>query len=874
MLESTPLMKQYKEIKDKHQNAILFFRVGDFYETFFEDAKLISKELGLTLTKRSREKNIDIPLAGVPYHSISTYISKLISLGYNVAICDQVENPKDAKGIVRREVTKIITPGTVVDTEFLDDKKNNYVMSINIDEKKNIVGMAYTDLTTSEFFATEIKEKNIDLLIYRLVGEINKIAPAEIVMDIKNYDKFYKSLEKYILNQKIQINTIEKVKDAKKFICDTFNIISISVFNLDDKENALLSSANLINYIKELQKIDEIPFTKISYNIVDEFMDLNLTTQNNLDIFPKRNGDSKATLLGVLDECVTSMGSRYLKRILKNPILDINELEKRYNLIDYFFSNVVLREEVREVLKNIYDIERIISKINLGTENGKDFLALKYSISECLKLDNLLDSKIININNKKLKELYNIIENTINENAPFSIREGGILKDGVSKELDELRDISENGKTYILNLEASEKQKTGIKTLKIKYNKIFGYFIEITKNNIDLVPDYYIRKQTLVNNERYIIPELKEYEDKILGAKSRINTIEYEIFKEISRSINEYRDIILDLSKGIAFLDLIVNFAHIAVKNNYVRPTISNNFDLEIDGARHVIVENLIKPEKYIENNVHFDNEKSLIILTGPNMSGKSTYMKSIALNIIMAHIGCFVAAKSANIPLTDKIFTRLGASDDMLSGQSTFMLEMTEVANILHSATKNSFIILDEVGRGTSTYDGISIATAITEYIHNKIGAKTIFATHYHELTELEKELENSVNFRVEVKENGKEVIFLRKIVNGGADRSYGIEVAKLSGIPKEILIRARKILFKLEKRRHIIEEKMKNEQMLLFNTFIDNNEDIEENGKIEVNKKENDILEELKSIDVNSLKPIDALLKLNDLVNRLKKN
>lgn len=871
MSESTPLMKQYKEIKDKHQNAILFFRVGDFYETFFEDAKLISKELGLTLTKRSREKNVDIPLAGVPYHSISTYISKLISLGYNVAICDQVENPKDVKGIVKREVTKIITPGTVIDTEFLDDKKNNYIMSVNIDDKKNIVGMAYTDLTTSEFVSTEIEEKNLDLLMYKLAGEINKIAPAEIVMDIKNYDKFYKNLEKYILKQKIQINVIEKVRDAKKFICDVFNIISISVFNLEDKENALISSANLINYIKDLQKIDEIPFTKISYNVADEFMELNLTTQNNLDLFPKKNGDSKATLLGVLDECITSMGSRYLKRILKNPILDINELEKRYDLIDYFFSNVVLREEIREILKNIYDIERIISKINLGTENGKDFLALKYSISECLKLDNLLDSKIININNKKLKELYNIIENTINENAPFSIREGGILKSGVSKELDELRDISENGKTYILNLEASEKQKTGIKTLKIKYSKIFGYFIEITKNNIDLVPDYYIRKQTLVNNERYIIPELKEYEDKILGAKSRINTIEYEIFKEISRSINEYRDIILDLSKGIAFLDLIVNFAHISVKNNYVRPTISNNFDLEIDGARHVIVENLIKPEKYIENDVKFDNEKSLIILTGPNMSGKSTYMKSIALNIIMSHIGCFVAAKSANIPLTDKIFTRLGASDDMLSGQSTFMLEMTEVANILHSATKNSFIILDEVGRGTSTYDGISIATSITEYIHNKIGAKTIFATHYHELTELEKELENSVNFRVEVKENGKEVIFLRKIVNGGADRSYGIEVAKLSGIPNEILTRARSILVKLEKRRHIIEEKIKNEQMLLFNTFTENNE---YNEEIEVNKKENEILEELKNIDVESLKPIDALLKLNDLVNRLKKN
>lgn len=646
--------------------------------------------------------------------------------------------------------------------------------------------------------------------------------------------------------------------------------MSVEVFSLKSKDLAISTSANLLHYIDELQKGNDLPFSKIEYKNIDNIMELNISTQNNLNLVPKRNEETRGTLLGVLDNCITSVGSRELKKIIKNPFLNIEKIKQRQFYVDYFYNDVLLRESIREYLKDIYDIERIAGKIIYGIENGKDLLSLKDSIRKSLEIYRLLKEHqeikdILDIDVKMLLDIYNKIELIIDAEAPFSVREGGIIKDGYNSELDELRKISKLGKDFILEIEQREKERTGIKGLKIKYNKVFGYFIEVTKANEHLVPEDYIRKQTLVNSERYIVPDLKEYEEKVITAKSKIEALEYELFKQLTSEIKEHIDSLYKLANRIANLDIVSNFAHIATKNSYVKPEMNEGEILEIKGGRHPIVETLIPSGTYVKNDIILDDKNNLIILTGPNMSGKSTYMKQVALNIIMAHIGSYVAADYAKIPIVDKIFTRVGASDDLLTGQSTFMLEMTEVASILNSATKKSFVVLDEIGRGTSTYDGISIATAITEYIHNIIGAKTIFATHYHELTELEKELERAINFRVEVKEDGKNVVFLREIVKGGADKSYGIEVARLSGVPKEVLNRSRKILKKLETRKNLIENKIKAEQMMLFGTGFE--EDFEEEETEILSENEVKVLDILKNMDLNSMSPLESLLKLNEL-------
>lgn len=866
MSTDTPLMLQYKKIKEEYKKEILMFRLGDFYEMFFEDAKIASKELGLTLTKRNKEKGQDIPLAGVPYHSVASYIAKLVNKGYSVAICEQVEDPKSAAGIVKREVTRVITPGTIVDVDYLDKNRNNYIMCIKLNLSVNEVAISYADITTGEFTVFDINGENLN---QRLLAEINKIAPSEILLDERTAESLNSILENRMFLSGVKINTVQNIKKTEKYILDFFNILSLDVFSLKDKKLAVDVAANLLSYIKNLQKENSLPFEKIEYKSIENIMELNLSTQNNLDLVPAKNAEAKGTLLGVLDECVTSIGSRELKKIIKNPYLDKKIIIKKQYYVEYFLKNVLLREEIRTLLKEIYDVERIAAKVIYGTENGKDMLSLKTSIKKSLEIykkfkEETEISEIFEIDVENLLNIHNKIELAIDYDAPFSVREGGIIKDGYNKDLDDLRKISKLGKDYILEIEQRERERTGIKTLKIKYNKVFGYFIEITKANQHLVPQEYIRKQTLVNVERYIVPDLKEYEEKVITAKSKIESLEYELFKEISDEIRGKIEIFSELSKKIAFTDIISNFAHIAVKYSYVKPEISDDDSLEIIGGRHPIVENLIPRGDYIKNNVNFDNKNSLIILTGPNMSGKSTFMKQIALNIIMAHIGSYVAADSAKIPIVDKIFTRVGASDDLISGQSTFMLEMTEVANILNNATKKSFIVLDEIGRGTSTYDGISIATAITEYIHDRIGAKTIFATHYHELTELEKELEKASNFRVEVKEDGKNVVFLREIVKGGADKSYGIEVARLSGVPQEVLARSKKILKKLETRRAIIENKIKTEQMLLFSNALEEEQE-EENDDLSENEKR--VLEILRKLNLNSLSPLESLLKLNEI-------
>ncbi len=867
MSADTPLMQQYKKIKEEYKNEILMFRLGDFYEMFFEDAKTASKELGLTLTKRNREKGQDVPLAGVPYHSVASYIAKLVEKGYSVAICDQVEDPKSATGIVKREVTRVITPGTIIDVDFLDKNNNNYIACIKINITENIAAIAYADITTGEFSVFEIKGKNF---FEKALAEMNKIQASEILLDEKTYSEYIEIFKEKISFSGVKFTEVSNVKKAENFITSYFNIMSVEVFSLKSKDLAISTSANLLHYIDELQKGNDLPFSKIEYKNIDNIMELNISTQNNLNLVPKRNEETRGTLLGVLDNCITSVGSRELKKIIKNPFLNIEKIKQRQFYVDYFYNDVLLRESIREYLKDIYDIERIAGKIIYGTENGKDLLSLKDSIRKSLEIYRLLKEHqeikdILDIDVKILLDIYNKIELIINIEAPFSVREGGIIKDGYNSELDELRKISKLGKDFILEIEQRERERTGIKGLKIKYNKVFGYFIEVTKANEHLVPEDYIRKQTLVNSERYIVPDLKEYEEKVITAKSKIEALEYELFKQLTSEIKEHIDSLYKLANRIANLDIVSNFAHIATKNSYVKPEMNEGEILEIKGGRHPIVETLIPSGTYVKNDIILDDKNNLIILTGPNMSGKSTYMKQVALNIIMAHIGSYVAADYAKIPIVDKIFTRVGASDDLLTGQSTFMLEMTEVASILNSATKKSFVVLDEIGRGTSTYDGISIATAITEYIHNIIGAKTIFATHYHELTELEKELERAINFRVEVKEDGKNVVFLREIVKGGADKSYGIEVARLSGVPKEVLNRSRKILKKLETRKNLIENKIKTEQMMLFGTGFE--EDFEEEETEILSENEVKILDILKNMDLNSMSPLESLLKLNEL-------
>lgn len=867
-MAETPLMGQYRKIKSEYQDSILFFRLGDFYEMFFDDAVIASKELGLTLTSRNKEKDYEVPLAGIPYHSVASYIAKLVNKGYKIAICDQVEDPKTAKGIVKREVTRVITPGTIIDTEFLDEKSNNYLMGLKIRDNQGAI--AYIDITTGEFKATEIEGEDI---VFKLLGEINKVSPKEMIMDEKTYDLFAEEFKKHSALQDIKFTRVLDKKKTEEYLKEYFNVVSLESYGLKDKKNAISIAAIALDYVVDLQKGKELPIEKISYINEHEVMELNITTQRNLDIIDNfRDKSGTGTLLWVMDECMTSMGSRLLKKFIKSPTLNLTEIKNRQNDVKYFIDNVLVREEVREKLKDIYDIERIIGKLVLETENGRDLIALKNSIKKSLEIFKILNGhEIFQIDIKVLVEIYNLIEETIIDEPPFSIREGGVIRNGFNSDLDDLRAISKDGKNYILELETTEREKTGIKGLKIKYNKVFGYFIEVTKANSHLVPDYYIRKQTLANAERYIVPDLKEYEEKVLNAKDKIQNLEYYLFKEISGKVKSYRGILQDLAYKISYLDVITDFAHIAIKNSYIQPEVNEGEEIEIIAGRHPVVEKLIPAGKFIKNNIVFDDKREIIILTGPNMSGKSTYMKQTALIIIMAHTGSYVPANYARIGLVDKIFTRVGAADDLVSGQSTFMLEMSEVANIVNNATDKSFIILDEIGRGTSTFDGISIATAITEYIHEKIGAKTIFATHYHELTQLESRLEKAENFRIEVKENEKEIIFLREIVKGGADKSYGIEVARLAGLPKEILDRSKSVLKKLEERREIIEKKVGGEQLLLFCNVNENSEDEnnhEENlkGK-ELTKEQKIVMRVLETTDVDKMTPLEALMKLNEL-------
>ena len=892
-MADTPLMKQYKEIKSNFEDSILFFRLGDFYEMFFEDAVKASRELGLTLTSRNKEKNVDIPLAGVPFHSADSYITKLVSKGYKVAICEQTEDPKMAKGIVKREVVKIITPGTVVDVEALDAKSNNYLMSILKIENK--LGIAYIDITTGEFKVTEV-EKDDDFV--KLFNEINKIEPKEVLVTEDFYGEIKEKLDDFLQKNDSVVTFVSKVRDSAKYLMDYFEIVSLESYGIKDKKAIIGAAAMALDYAATMQVEHELTVEKIEFVNISNYAEINAITSRNLELLKnQREKTVYGSLLWVLDECKTSMGTRLLKRFINNPLLNVDKIRKRQEDVQYFIDNILIREDLREKLEDIYDLERLLGKIIFGSENGKDLTALKKTIKSAVEIMKILGNTDFfkDIDANILFECYKIIDDSINEDAPFSVREGGIIKSGYNAELDEIRNIMNSGKDFLLDIEQREREATGIRNMKIKFNKVFGYFIEITKANLDMVPEHYIRKQTLSNSERYITPELKKYEDTIINSKAKIEDLEYHLFKEISGKLKEHRKILSELAERLAYIDVMVSFAVSAIENDYAKPEMNEEYAFEIEGGRHPVVEKLIGRTDYVSNDTVFTEKESFVVLTGPNMSGKSTYMKQIALISIMAQIGSFVPAKKANLSVIDKYLTRIGASDDILTGQSTFMVEMSEVSNILNNATEKSLIILDEVGRGTSTTDGVSIATAISMYIHDKIGAKTVFATHYHELTDLENKFAHIVNYRIEVDEKQGKVMFLRNIVKGGADKSYGIEVAKLAGLPKEILIESRKILKRLEQKKELIERTVDVHQLSLFGGNSELENDFQEFENESVNDFENtesnqfyteklaqveeekesllEIVNKIENYDVNNVTPMDAIKFLFELKQEIKK-
>ena len=857
---------------------------------FFEDAVKASKELGLTLTSRNKEKNADVPLAGIPFHSADSYITKLVSKGYKVAICEQTEDPKTAKGIVKREVVKIITPGTVVDVEALDAKSNNYLMSILKIENK--LGIAYIDITTGEFKVTEV-EKDDDFV--KLFNELNKIEPKEVLVTEDFYGEIKEKLDDFLQKNDSVVTFVNKVRDSAKYLMEYFEIVSLESYGIKDKKGIIGAAAMALDYVATMQVEHELTVEKIEFVNTSNYAEINAITSRNLELLKnQREKTVYGSLLWVLDECKTSMGTRLLKRFINNPLLNIDKIKKRQEDVQYFIDNILIREDLREKLEDIYDLERLLGKIIFGSENGKDLTALKKTIKSAVEIMKILENtdffQSIDVN--ILFECYKIIDDSINEDAPFSVREGGIIKSGYSQELDEIRNIMNSGKDFLLDIEQREREATGIRNMKIKFNKVFGYFIEITKSNLNMVPEHYIRKQTLSNSERYITPELKKYEDTIINSKAKIEDLEYHLFKEVSRKVKEHRKILSKLAERLAYIDVMVSFAVNAIENDYVKPEMSEEYSFEIVDGRHPVVEKLIGRTDYVSNDTIFTEKESFVVLTGPNMSGKSTYMKQIALISIMAQIGSFVPAGKARLSIIDKYLTRIGASDDILTGQSTFMVEMSEVSNILNNATEKSLIILDEVGRGTSTTDGVSIATAISMYIHDKIGAKTVFATHYHELTDLENKFSHIVNYRIEVDEKQGKVMFLRNIVKGGADKSYGIEVAKLAGLPKEILVESRKILKRLEQKKELIEKTVDVRQLSLFGENLEFEDDFEETEKDSENIENNQFYEEkllqiekekeslqeivnkIEDYDVNNITPMDAMKFLFELKENMKKD
>ena len=879
MAEYSPMMKHYLKTKETHSDCILFYRLGDFYEMFFDDAITASRELELTLTGKQCGMEERAPMCGVPFHAADTYINRLVSKGYKVAICEQMEDPKQAKGIVERQVIRIVTPGTNMDALSLDETKNNYLMCIYCDE--DVFGVSTADVSTGDFFVTEIDS------VQKLTDEINKFAPAEIIC---NEALFLSALniEDLKTRLRIAITALDSwyfTDDiAKQTLLDHFHVKQVDGLGLADYLSGTLASGALLKYLYETQMNGLENMTAIHPYATGTFMVLDSATRRNLELVETmREKNKKGSLLWVLDKTKTAMGARLLRSYVEQPLINKKEIEARYDAIDEFNNNLMSREELSEYLGPVYDLERLITRISYQTANPRDLIAFRNSLQmlpairmvlaefQCEALKKLYDEM------DPLEDVFQWIDEAVIDDPPITVHDGGILKDGYFEEVDRLRMAKTDGKSWLAQIESSEREKTGIKNLRIKYNKVFGYYLEVTNSYKELVPDYYTRKQTLTNAERYITPELKELEETILGAEDKLVQLEYELFRQLRERITGEVARIQKTAKAVAGLDVLLSLAKVADHNHYCRPSLNENGLIDIRDGRHPVVEKMINNDLFIPNDTFLDNAKHRIsIITGPNMAGKSTYMRQTALIVLMAQIGSFVPAAKAKIGLVDRIFTRVGASDDLASGQSTFMVEMNEVANILRNATSSSLLILDEIGRGTSTFDGLSIAWAVVEHISNPklLGAKTLFATHYHELTELEGILDNVNNYCIAVKEKGDDIVFLRKIVKGGADRSYGIQVAKLAGVPDSVINRAKEICQELidnnitsgveslspEKRSHQhqkikkLDEVDKN-QISLFDTIDDD-----------------DILNELKELDLGNYTPIEALNKLYELQGKLK--
>ncbi len=863
MAQLTPMMQQYFEIKNQHKDKILFFRLGDFYEMFFEDAVTASKELEITLTGRDCGQKERAPMCGIPYHSAESYIARLIEKNYKVAICEQVEDPALAKGIVRREIVRIITPGTVTESSMLDERNNNYLLSLYSDTKKH--ALSYLDLSTGEFYCTYSEDQDL----VNIMNEINRINPSEIVSNTEQQNirasySVFNILDKRFYDR----------EECTKRLRRQFGVTSLEGLGIDN--SCLVRSAGaLLLYLDEIQKIslDNINYLK-SYSI-SSFMVLDQGTRRNLELSETIRGkNKKGALLSVIDKTSTAMGGRKLKTWLEKPLISITDINNRLDAVDELYCDFLKREEIKEYLKSIYDIERLSSRISLGSANARDIVAFKNSVrnlpyiksvlSDCTST--LLNSTYNNLDT--LEDLFQIIDKSINEDPPFVLKEGNLIKEGYLPELDEIRNASVNGKQWIAELEQKEKEKSSIKSLKIGYNKVFGYYIDITNSNLSSVPDYYIRKQTLSNSERYITPELKKLEEMVLGAEEKLVELEYQAFLKIRNEIAVHIKRIQKTASFLSDLDCICSLAEVSQKNNYARPIVNNGDSLIIENGRHPVVEAQDNDLKFVPNDTMLDsNENRMLIITGPNMAGKSTYMRQVALITLMAQIGCFVPASKAEIGVVDRIFTRVGASDDLASGQSTFMVEMSELANIINNATSKSLIILDEIGRGTSTFDGLSIAWSVVEHIADKeiLGAKTLFATHYHELTELEDKIEGVKNYCIMVEEKGKDIVFLRKIARGGAGGSYGIQVARLAGIPESLLERSSEIISILEK------------------SEINNRTDVyvrHRRKKPIINDREPNLFnygrfslaDELMSLDVANMTPVEAINKLLEFQNKAK--
>ena len=877
MAELTPMMKKYLETKEEYKDCILFYRLGDFYEMFFDDAITASRELEITLTGKSCGLEERAPMCGIPFHAVEGYLNRLVAKGYKVAICEQVEDPKTAKGLVKREVVRIVTPGTNLDSGALDESKNNYIMCIVYTE--NRYGVSTADVSTGDYYVTEVDSER------KLLDEISKYSPAEIICN-ESFNVCGIDLDDLKSRLGIVIYNLESWyfgdELAKTTLLEHFHTATLQSLGLEEYDCGVIAAGALLKYLYETQKTSLAHMSHIQPYSTNKFMIIDSSTRRNLELCETlREKQKRGSLLWVLDKTKTAMGARMLRSFIEQPLIDREEIEDRLDALEELNAHMITREELREYLNPIYDLERLIGRVVYQTANPRDLISFKTSLGMLPHIKNLLQEfscrelKKLEQELDPLEDLYELIEQAIAEDPPISIRDGDMIKNGYDEEVDRLRSAKTDGKQWLAKLEEEEREKTGIKNLRVKYNKVFGYYLEVTNSYLDLVPEYYTRKQTLTNAERFITPELKELEDTILGAEEKLTALEYNLFCKVRKQIADEVVRIQHTAKAVACVDVLASMAYVADQNGFCRPSINEKGVIDIKNGRHPVVERMINNDMFIANDTYLDNKSNRIaIITGPNMAGKSTYMRQSALIVLMAQIGSFVPADSANIGIVDRIFTRVGASDDLASGQSTFMVEMTEVANILRNATSSSLLILDEIGRGTSTIDGLSIAWAVVEHISNPklLGAKTLFATHYHEMTELEGKLDNVNNYCIAVKEKGDDIVFLRKIVPGGADRSYGIQVAKLAGVPDSVIARAKEICEELEETE--LANLTENLQLGKDSRKKTKKPDDVDMAQISLfdTVKDDDIIEELKEMNLGNLTPIDALNKLYEIQNKIK--